>query len=196
MSWLDEGKTQLLLTGAFEYGNDWSPLNGVAILDTKTGDVKPLGGGLMLAHRDQVVAPMIRHTLRGDEIWLAGLFDHAGVNANSRTEVPNPSSFIAVWNPTKEFKPAEGAAAPKAAAKAAGGGDDLPKSIAYKVEQIEKELDKAEKAIADGKARSAKRPVNQVERNLKDIERRKAPMDHPRIASALKRLEAIKSQIK
>lgn len=139
---------------------------------------------------------MIRHALKGEEIWFAGLFDHAGINANSRTETPNPSFHVALWNPSKEFKPAEGAAPTKPSAKATGGGAELPKSIAYKVEQIEKDLDKAEKAIADGKARSAKRPANQVERNLKDVRRRGAAMDHPRIADAVKRLEAIKSRIK
>ena len=106
------------------------------------------------------------------------------------------SFHVALWNPSKEFKPAQGAAPTKPSAKATGGGAELAKSIAYKVEQIEKDLDKAEKAIAAGKARSAKRPANQVERNLKDVRRRGAPMDHPRIADAVKRLEAIKSQIK
>ena len=125
MSWLDEAKTQLLLTGGFEYDNAWRPLNGAAILDVKTGEVKPFGGGLMMASREQVVAPMIRHSIRGDEIWFGGLFDHAGANANSNVEAPVPSNFVAMWNGTKNLdpnaglvvKPAPGLPAPKSGSK-------------------------------------------------------------------------------
>ena len=97
MSWLDEGRTRLLLSGAFEYGNDWLPLNGVAIVDVATGEVQGLGGGLMSAHRDQTVAPMVRHAILGDELWFAGMFDHAGINANATWAEPNPSHYVAVW---------------------------------------------------------------------------------------------------
>jgi len=92
MTWLDEGRTQPLLSGAFEYDNHWRPLNGVAILDTTTGEIKALGGGLMPAHRDQVVAPIVRHAVRGNELWFAGLFDHAGINANATFAAPISSS--------------------------------------------------------------------------------------------------------
>lgn len=108
MTWLDAERSHLLLTGAFEYGNDWQPLNGVAILDTNSGDVKPLGGGLMMAHRDQVVAPMVRHTVRGSELWFAGLFDHAGINANATFAAPIPASYVAVYDPTKSADPNAG----------------------------------------------------------------------------------------
>jgi len=108
MTWLDEGRTQPLLSGAFEYDNHWRPLNGVAILDTTTGEIKALGGGLMPAHRDQVVAPIVRHAVRGNELWFAGLFDHAGINANATFAAPISSSYIAMYDPTKSMDPNAG----------------------------------------------------------------------------------------
>ncbi|MBX3466062.1 MAG: hypothetical protein KF878_04060 [Planctomycetes bacterium] len=108
LRWLDEARTQLLLCGAFEYGNDWTPLNGVAIFDAPSGELRPLGGGLLRASREQVVAPMIRHAVRGDELWFAGLFDHAGVNANSRLEAPVESANVAVWHRTANLDPNRG----------------------------------------------------------------------------------------
>jgi hypothetical protein len=110
MSWLDKGKTKLLATGGFEYGNDWTPLNGVAIVDVTTGKVEPLGGGLLLASRDQTVAPMVRHTLRDEEIWFTGLFDHAGVNANALLGAPIPSNYVAMWHPRLNMDPNAGLA--------------------------------------------------------------------------------------
>lgn len=108
LRWLDEAKTQLLCTGAFEYANDWTPLNGVAILDTTTGALRRLGGGLMRASRDQVIAPMVRHAVRGEELWFSGLFDHAGVNANSRLEGPVESAYVAMWHPSADLDPNRG----------------------------------------------------------------------------------------
>ena len=108
MSWLDEDRTQLLLTGAFEYDNAWNPVSGVALLDTTTGELKSLGGGLMRAARDQVVAPMIRHAIRGSELWFAGLFDHAGINANDPLQAPIESWYVAMYDPTKSMDPNAG----------------------------------------------------------------------------------------
>ncbi len=108
MSWLDEARTRLLVTGGFEYGNDWRPLNGVAIVDVTTGAVEPFGGGLLLKTRDQTIAPMVRHAIRGDELWFTGLFTHAGINVNSMTDAPIESSFVAMWNPTKSLDPNAG----------------------------------------------------------------------------------------
>ena len=95
MSWLDADT--LLVSGGFEYAWDWGILNGVAKLNVRTGALSPLGGGLMRSSRSQVIAPMVVHAIRGKELWFAGLFDHAGVNANSRVEKPNPSRYVAMW---------------------------------------------------------------------------------------------------
>ena len=110
MTWLDEGRTRMLVSGAFEYGQDWTPLNGVAIVDLTSGTIEPLGGGLMREVRDQVVAPMVRHTIKGNEFWFAGLFDHAGVNANSMTSAPIQSGYVAMWDPTRSLDPNAGLA--------------------------------------------------------------------------------------
>lgn len=108
MRWLDAERTRLLLCGAFEYGNDWTPLNGVAVLDAKTGALAPLGGGLLRASREQVIAPMIHHAARGDELWFSGLFDHAGANANSRLEAPVESAYVAMWRAGQNLDPNAG----------------------------------------------------------------------------------------
>ncbi|MEZ6196759.1 MAG: hypothetical protein R3F20_13705 [Planctomycetota bacterium] len=105
MTWLDEARTRLLLSGAFEYDNAWRPLNGVAILDVTTGEISPLGGGLMREGRDQVVAPMVHHTIVDGVYYFAGLFDHAGINANSRLEAPVSASCFAAWNPDANLDP-------------------------------------------------------------------------------------------
>ncbi|MEQ9643153.1 MAG: hypothetical protein RIM84_24235 [Alphaproteobacteria bacterium] len=189
MSWLDEARTRLLLSGAFEYGNDWTPLNGVAILDTATGELQALGGGLMKASRDQIDAPMVRHAVRGDELWFAGLFDHAGVNANSVAASPIPSNFVAMWNPNADFsaadKPVSGGAPPAPTADA----PKLGRSVAYKVEQLESELDKAEADVAAGK--SPKRRLNTMKRLWSEIGRAKDAATHPRVVEAKRRYDAL-----
>lgn len=136
LRWLDAAKTQLLCTGAFEYANDWTPLNGVAVLDTTTGALRPLGGGLLRASREQVVAPMVHHAVRGEELWFSGLFDHAGVNANSRLEGPVESAYVAMWHPTADQDPNHGLTVKPVAALPANTGSS---SATHKV-TLEAEL--------------------------------------------------------
>lgn len=131
MRWLDAARTQLLLCGAFEHANDWTPLNGVAVLDTTTGDLRPLGGGLLRASREQVIAPMVHHAVRGEELWFAGLFDHAGVNANSRLEAPVESANVAMWHPAANLDPNRGLTVAPVAALPANTGSG---SQSHKVE--------------------------------------------------------------
>ena len=195
---MDEARTQLLLSGAFEYDNNWRPMNGVAILDVTTGEVSALGGGLMPTSREQVVAPMVRHAVRGNEIWLAGLFDHAGVNANATFASPIQSSYIAMWDGTKDLSavaPVAASSTTESSSGASAADEKLPSRVAYKMEQVEKELDKAEKSIAAGKPIRADRPAKTIERLLVEIERGGQNMEHPRIAPAAGRLEAVKTAI-
>ena len=195
MTWLDKARTQLLLSGAFEYDNNWRAMNGVAILDVTTGEASALGGGLMPASREQVVAPMVRHAVRGNEIWLAGLFDHAGVNANATFADPIQSSYVAMWDSSKDLSavaPVE-ATSTTGSTAASGADEKLHSRVAYKMEQVEKELDKAEKSIAAGKPARADRPAKTIERLLMEIERGGQNMEHPRIATAAGRLEAVRA---
>ncbi|MEZ5993291.1 MAG: hypothetical protein R3E76_13215 [Planctomycetota bacterium] len=106
MTWLSE--TELLLSGAFEYDGNFRCLNGVATLDTATGEVKGLGGGLMRDNRSQVIAPMVVHCVDGDNWYFAGLFDHAGINGNDRLLAPVQSNYLAMYNRTQNLDPNRG----------------------------------------------------------------------------------------
>jgi hypothetical protein len=110
MSWLDEARTKLLLTGSFFFDNAWTPLNCAAVLDVKTGDLSPLGGGFMTEGRSQVASPDVRHFVEGDDIWFTGGFDHVGVNANDLVDAPIESAYVAHWNASKNFDPNRGLA--------------------------------------------------------------------------------------
>ena len=103
MTWLDD--TRLLLTGSFVYGETWNQLHNVAILDTETGVLEPLGGGLLIGEGGHVVGAQVVHDVRGNELWFAGYFDHAGVNANATHAAPVPSSYIAMFDPTQILDP-------------------------------------------------------------------------------------------
>lgn len=103
MTMIDD--STMIVSGAFNYGADFSLLHGVAKVDTRTGEVSPLGGGLPRASKEQIYAPMVVHAVKGDEIWFAGNFDHAGINADSNVEAPNPSAYVAVWNPKANLDP-------------------------------------------------------------------------------------------
>ena len=81
MTWLDENR--LLLTGSFIYDEKWNQLHNVAILDIRTGELSPVGGGLLREGQAHVVGSEVVHAVRGEELWFAGLFDHAGVNGNA-----------------------------------------------------------------------------------------------------------------
>jgi hypothetical protein len=122
MSWLDEGRTQLLLTGAFHFDNAWQPLNGAAILDTATGKLSPFGGGLLVETRSQVISSDVVHFVEGDDIYFGGFFDHVGINANDMIDGPIQSSFVAHWNATKNFDPNRGLVVEAVPALKAPGG--------------------------------------------------------------------------
>ncbi|MDF1521933.1 MAG: hypothetical protein P1P87_03830 [Trueperaceae bacterium] len=103
MTWLDD--THLLLSGSFIYDEAWNQLHDVAILDTTTGELQPLGGGLRIAGQNHVVGAQVVHAVRGDELWFAGYFDHAGVNANALNAAPVPSAYLAMYDPTRVLDP-------------------------------------------------------------------------------------------
>lgn len=102
-SWLDD--THLLVTGGFHYDNDWNPVHGAVVLDVKSGETTPFGGGLLRRSRAQVISSDIVHFVDGDDIYFAGLFDHVGINANSMVKAPIESHYVAHWNAKKNFDP-------------------------------------------------------------------------------------------
>jgi hypothetical protein len=106
MSWIDDDT--LLISGGMDYSNEWEPINGVCTLNVRTGEMKPLGGGLMKFSRSQVIAPMVVHAIRGDEFWFGGYFQRAGVNDNSNIEAPIVSQYVAMWNGKKNLDPNQG----------------------------------------------------------------------------------------
>lgn len=106
MSWIDDDT--LLLSGGMDYAEDWTPLNGVCTLNVRTGEMKPLGGGLMKFSRSQVIAPMVVHTIRGSEWWFGGYFQRAGINDNSNLAAPVVSQYVAMWDGTKNLDPNAG----------------------------------------------------------------------------------------
>ncbi|MEZ6186226.1 MAG: hypothetical protein R3F62_14620 [Planctomycetota bacterium] len=108
LSWLDEGRTKLLLSGSFVHDNQFGLLHNVAILDTTTGELSPLGGGLKRASREHVVGAQVKHFVDGQDLWFAGLFDHAGVNENDLLEAPIQANGIARWNGSENLDPNRG----------------------------------------------------------------------------------------
>lgn len=108
MTWLDEGRTRLLLSGSFFFDNAWNPLNGAAVLDTKTGELTPFGGGFLTEGRSQVASPDVRHFVQGDDVWFTGVFDHVGVNANDLLDGPIQSAYVAHWNAKQNLDPNRG----------------------------------------------------------------------------------------
>jgi hypothetical protein len=103
MTWLDE--RHLLLSGSFVYDEAWTQLHNVAILDVVTGELQPLGGGLLRVGQNHVVGAEVVHDVRGSELWFAGYFDHAGVNGNAVHAAPVESSFVAMYDPTRILDP-------------------------------------------------------------------------------------------
>lgn len=106
MSWLDDDT--LLITGGMDYGEGWELVNGVCTLNVRTGEMKTLGGGLMRPGRDQTIAPMVRHAVKGDELWFGGFFTRAGVNDNSLLEGPVVSQYVAMYHRTTPQDPNAG----------------------------------------------------------------------------------------
>ncbi|HQL01918.1 MAG: hypothetical protein BWY01_01564 [Synergistetes bacterium ADurb.Bin155] len=103
MTWLDEKR--LLLTGSFIYDEKWNQLHNVAILDIRTGELSPVGGGLLREGQAHVVGSEVVHAVKGEELWFAGLFDHAGVNGNAMHAAPTVSKYIALYDPTRILDP-------------------------------------------------------------------------------------------
>ena len=103
MTWLDERR--LLLTGSFIYDEKWNQLHNVAILDIQTSELSPVGGGLLREGQAHVVGSEVVHAVRGEELWFAGLFDHAGVNGNAMHIAPIASKYIALYDPTRILDP-------------------------------------------------------------------------------------------
>lgn len=103
MTWLDDHR--LLLTGSFIYDERWNQFHNVAILDIRTGALSPLGGGLRREGQAHVVGSEVVHAVRGDELWFAGLFDHAGVNGNAVHAAPVVAKYLAMYDPTRILDP-------------------------------------------------------------------------------------------
>lgn len=103
MTWLDEGR--LLLTGSFIYDEQWNQLHNVAVLDIQSGELSPLGGGLLREGQSHIVGSEVVHAIRGNELWFAGLFDHAGVSGNAMHAAPVVSKYIAMYDPSRILDP-------------------------------------------------------------------------------------------
>lgn len=103
MTWLDERR--LLLTGSFVYDEEWNQLHNAAILDIETGELSPIGGGLLREGQAHVIGSEVVHDVRGDEIWFAGFFDHVGINGNARHAAPIVSKYVAMYDPTRILDP-------------------------------------------------------------------------------------------
>lgn len=103
MTFLDDRR--LLLSGSFIYDEHFNQLHNIAILDIETGQLTPLGGGLHRASREHVIGSQVVHTVQGQQLWFAGLFDHAGINANDLTAAPVQSNMLALYDPTINLDP-------------------------------------------------------------------------------------------
>ncbi|MEZ6189313.1 MAG: hypothetical protein R3F62_30465 [Planctomycetota bacterium] len=108
MTWLDEGRTRMLVSGGFHFDDAWRPLHGAALIDVPTGKISPLGGGLLRWSLNQTISSDVSHFVDGDDYYFAGLFDHAGINQNTLVGAPIESYYVAHWNGTKNFDPAQG----------------------------------------------------------------------------------------
>lgn len=112
MTFLDERR--LLVSGNFDYDERWRVLNNVAILDVTTGEVSPLGGGLIrsMADTNGAISSEVVHCVDGDDYYFAGLFDYAGVRGNDLLEGPVESHRVAHWNAKRNFDPNVGLVVP------------------------------------------------------------------------------------
>ncbi|MEQ9639277.1 MAG: hypothetical protein RIM84_04565 [Alphaproteobacteria bacterium] len=87
-------------------------------------------------------------------------------------------------------------AAPKAqTAKPAASGGKLPSSVTYRLEQLEKELANGEKQVDTGKAERAERYANNAEKKLDDVLGKVDDENHPRIVSAIERVQALRAAV-
>jgi hypothetical protein len=106
MTWLDD--TRLLLSGGFLYKEDYSLLCNVAILDTTTGELTSVGGGLHKGHSGHVLSQNVHHTVSEDGYWFGGWFKYAGVDSNSDSQAPIESNYLAHFNPSANLDPNSG----------------------------------------------------------------------------------------
>ena len=103
MTWLDD--THLLLSGGFLYAEDYSLLSNVAILDTASGELSSLGGGLHKGNSAHVISMNVHHAVDANGYWFGGMFKYAGVDSNSSVQAPIESNYIAFYNPKENLDP-------------------------------------------------------------------------------------------
>lgn len=128
MSWVDDHT--LLLSGSFVYDDAWNLLNNVALLDVTTGELRPLGGGLMRSSRNEVIGACVAHATNDEGYWFAGLFDYAGVNVDFKGQTPIQAHFFAHWDPTRSLDPADGIElAPVAPLEGVRGFSSQPRKV-------------------------------------------------------------------
>ncbi len=109
MHWVND--ETMLVTGGMDYSWDWTPINGVALLNVKTGKLTPLGGGLVKAHRGQLIAPLVHADIHSDgSFWFGGFFQRAGVNDNSNLDGGVVSQYVAHYDPNQALDPNQGLA--------------------------------------------------------------------------------------
>lgn len=106
MTWLDD--TNLLLSGGFLYSEDFKLLNNIAVLNVKTGELKPIGGGLYKGSNAHVYSSNVVHTVNEEGYWFGGFFQYAGADINSRAQGAIESNYIAHYNPKKNMDPNQG----------------------------------------------------------------------------------------
>jgi len=102
-SWLDD--THMLLTGSFLYTERFAHLNNVAIFDTQTGDLTPVGGGLFKDNDGHVVGQEVFHCIREDGYWFGGNFKFAGCEPKARSQSPVSTCYLAHYDPLHNLDP-------------------------------------------------------------------------------------------
>lgn len=108
MTWLDEGRTKMLVSGGFHYDNQWRWLGSICTLDVKSGEVSPIGGGLHVGTKGQVFSSNVRHYVDGDDWYFTGFFDYAGINRDDLLQGPVESFHFAHYNAKKNMDPNAG----------------------------------------------------------------------------------------
>jgi len=102
-TWLDD--THMLITGSFLYTERYNLLNNVAIFDTQTGDLIPVGGGLFKGNDAHVVGQEVFHCVREDGFWFGGNFKFAGVEPKARSQSTVSCSYLAHFDPVHNLDP-------------------------------------------------------------------------------------------
>jgi len=102
-SWLDD--THMLITGSFLYTERYSHLNNVAIFDTQSGELIPVGGGLFKDNDGHVTGQEVVHCLREDGYWFGGNFKFAGCEPKARSQAPVSTAYLAHYDPLHNLDP-------------------------------------------------------------------------------------------